>query len=460
MKTVLAVSLLLAAALTAFADLSVMAPGAKGFTQAEDRSPGNSVFTRIPETWQTKASLPESICGNMVVPITLGGTKYVYSFGGGVLRGGNEVLIDSIYIYDIANDSWAISSVHMPSPIDFECGVACGDKVYFFGGWNGAGIVGFVRIFHLADSTWSLGATMSVSCSDQVAFVYQDSLIYVVGGVTTYFTRYTNTVQIYNRNQNTWTSGTPLPDSLGCAGGGVVGNTAVFSGGIGYHGGTYIVSDTTFEGAINPSDPTQITWTAVTGSPYPTGPRYRLTSGTVGNQVFVGNGLSEAGGIFRQTYSYDPSTHAWTSHPNKPTPIEGVANYAVMDSVLYVPGGYRNAPLAVHEALNLKLTGMESGPPDRLEPNSLALGQAYPNPCRSRASIRFSLPRDGEASLVVYNHLGQPVATLVSGEVKAGAHTAAWNGRTDQGKPAPSGVYLYRLQADSQSRTGKLVLMR
>ena len=56
--------------------------------------------------------------------------------------------------------------------------------------------------------------------------------------------------------------------------------------------------------------------------------------------------------------------------------------------------------------------------------------------------------------------LGQQVAVLVRGPQEAGTHTLQWDGRDDQGRELASGVYMYRLQVETQVETRKLVLLR
>lgn len=85
--------------------------------------------------------------------------------------------------------------------------------------------------------------------------------------------------------------------------------------------------------------------------------------------------------------------------------------------------------------------GGESLPDDyQLEPN-------YPNPFNGGTAIRYSLPRDGEVYLAVYDLLGQEVVRLESGFKLAGLHAARWDGMDRAGHAAASGVYLCRLQA-------------
>ncbi len=100
-------------------------------------------------------------------------------------------------------------------------------------------------------------------------------------------------------------------------------------------------------------------------------------------------------------------------------------------------------------------------------PQQYALEQNYPNPFVSRIAerashtvIRYALPEAGAVSLRIYDMLGQTVRTLASGLQAAGIHTIAWNGRKDNGAPAATGVYLYRLEAGNVVKTNKLILQK
>ncbi|HXX65023.1 MAG TPA: FlgD immunoglobulin-like domain containing protein, partial [Bacteroidota bacterium] len=77
----------------------------------------------------------------------------------------------------------------------------------------------------------------------------------------------------------------------------------------------------------------------------------------------------------------------------------------------------------------------------------------YPNPFNPTTQIRFSLPNVSTVSLVVYNILGQRIATLASGLAAAGEHVVTWNGRDQAGRAVSSGVYFYRLQATGSEGT-------
>jgi immune inhibitor A len=93
-------------------------------------------------------------------------------------------------------------------------------------------------------------------------------------------------------------------------------------------------------------------------------------------------------------------------------------------------------------------------------PAALELAQARPNPFRTTAEIRYGLPRPGVVSLVVYDMNGRLVRTLMSGRQPAGQGSAIWDGRTDAGRLAPSGVYFCRLEAGGVGLTRKVLFLR
>ncbi len=89
-----------------------------------------------------------------------------------------------------------------------------------------------------------------------------------------------------------------------------------------------------------------------------------------------------------------------------------------------------------------------------------ALSQNYPNPFNPETNIGFELTESAVVSLKVYDVVGRLVRTLAVGQFEAGAHTVTWNGRDEAGAFAPSGVYLYKLEAGDFSQTRQLLLLK
>jgi hypothetical protein len=91
-------------------------------------------------------------------------------------------------------------------------------------------------------------------------------------------------------------------------------------------------------------------------------------------------------------------------------------------------------------------------------PTVFHLGVNYPNPFNPQTWIPVEIPASGETvQLRVYNLLGQPIRTLVSGRLTPGHHAVPWDGRDERGATVSSGVYLYRLEAGAWSATGKMM---
>jgi hypothetical protein len=82
----------------------------------------------------------------------------------------------------------------------------------------------------------------------------------------------------------------------------------------------------------------------------------------------------------------------------------------------------------------------------------------YPNPFRSTTTISYSLPIDGNVSLVVYNKLGQVVETLVSTRQEAGTYKVEF-GSAD----LTAGVYFYKIVVEGEATytsTNSMIIMQ
>lgn len=86
--------------------------------------------------------------------------------------------------------------------------------------------------------------------------------------------------------------------------------------------------------------------------------------------------------------------------------------------------------------------------------------QSYPNPSNPSATLSFSLPEEGDVTLVIYDLLGQEVATLVDGYMDAGRRQVIWSGKTAGGRELPTGIYIARLITPAATRSIKLVLLK
>jgi aminopeptidase N len=88
-------------------------------------------------------------------------------------------------------------------------------------------------------------------------------------------------------------------------------------------------------------------------------------------------------------------------------------------------------------------------------PTGARITDCWPNPFNPATTVRFELPRAGNAELLVYNLAGQHVDTLHRGRLEGGSHQAVW-----QPAGRASGIYLVHLVTDGARDTQKLLLVK
>ncbi|MCC5934877.1 MAG: T9SS type A sorting domain-containing protein [Balneolales bacterium] len=89
------------------------------------------------------------------------------------------------------------------------------------------------------------------------------------------------------------------------------------------------------------------------------------------------------------------------------------------------------------------------------QPAGFGLLQNYPNPFNPTTNIRYEVGQATDVRLEVFNVLGQRVALLHNGMQTAGTHTVQFDGSR-----LTSGVYLVRMQANGQTFTNKMLLVK
>ncbi len=89
-------------------------------------------------------------------------------------------------------------------------------------------------------------------------------------------------------------------------------------------------------------------------------------------------------------------------------------------------------------------------------PKEFSLKQNYPNPFNPSTEIVFSVEQNGPAALLVYNLIGQQVATLFNQSALAGQYyTIRFDAST-----YPSGIYFYRLNSGGKVATRRMTLLK
>ena len=117
----------------------------------------------------------------------------------------------------------------------------------------------------------------------------------------------------------------------------------------------------------------------------------------------------------------------------------------------------------VMDFLGRSPTGPGTGTPDGTT-FSNGLTAAHPNPFGPSTTVSYSVASRSHVSLMVFDLAGRVVRTLVDREVRPGEHRIAWDGTTDAGLRAASGVYFIRMDLEgkhaSYREARKLVLLK
>ena len=90
-----------------------------------------------------------------------------------------------------------------------------------------------------------------------------------------------------------------------------------------------------------------------------------------------------------------------------------------------------------------------------VKPNAFGLSSAYPNPFNPTTSVELSLPNDSYVSVIVYNVMGQAVATIADRYMTASVYDFSWNA-----SDVPSGIYFIHAKAGRDVAIQRVMLIK
>ncbi len=309
---------------------------------AEEGQPGGNALQL---QWLSLSTMPQAIYYHAVVQ----DQDMLYSVGGYTTSETNLC-----WSYDIGSDLWS-PIANMPVAKGHVAAAVVDGKIYVPGGSSS----GYTAVttnyeYDISGNTWATVAPIPTATCFHGAVAWRDTLIYCVGGLngTTYY----NLVQVYDPANDLWFAATALPITNRSLGIGISGDTIFVTGG---WNGSYVSS--TYIGAINPADPSLITWT--TGANIPNGP-----SGDAGRSRLAATGFrglfyftcgDDHGVDAYDTWEYDPVADLWTQLPDKITPVSNSQNFVAVPGRggLYSAGGY-NTNLNAGSNVTEVLTGL------------------------------------------------------------------------------------------------------
>jgi hypothetical protein len=100
-----------------------------------------------------------------------------------------------------------------------------------------------------------------------------------------------------------------------------------------------------------------------------------------------------------------------------------------------------------------------TGVPEEPHASTLVLSN-HPNPCRPSTTFLYELAEPAHVRIAVHDLSGRLVRVVRDAHTERGRQTAIWDGTTERGVPAASGIYFSRIEAGSLTGTRKIVLVR
>ena len=278
----------------AWGELIITAGGLAMTPEGFHVSDRTAIYDTRRDAWDEGPRLPEARHHPMIVAV--GGRPYAL---GGYRRSerGDWTSTTDVWVLD---GEWTPAGT-MPAPQAETVGVEYGGQVHLIGGraphgsgdggWNDQGDIATHRVFNPRDGRWEEAAPLPMARNSAAACV-MDGAIWVAGGRTV-AEGGTGRLDRYDAIHDRWDTRAPIPPSPATGrqvGGGLV---------LGALGGRLVA---------------------------------------LGGEWFGSDNTSRQGGVFAETWIYDPMRDAWSEGPPMPTPRHGLAA-AVIDQTLYAVAG-------------------------------------------------------------------------------------------------------------------------
>ncbi|HKJ81165.1 MAG TPA: ammonia-forming cytochrome c nitrite reductase subunit c552 [Ignavibacteriaceae bacterium] len=97
---------------------------------------------------------------------------------------------------------------------------------------------------------------------------------------------------------------------------------------------------------------------------------------------------------------------------------------------------------------------------DNSLPQTFSIDQNYPNPFNPTTTIKYTIPKESNVKLEIYDITGRLVNTVVNQSQSAGTYSVTWDGSNSSGQKVGSGMYLYRINAGSFIAVKKMILLK
>lgn len=428
-----------------------------------DENPANDTLTQQTVTtlvgdWIQVASQPTPEMANATGydPIN----DRVYSFGG-TQTGAAGDYQDCTYQYDPIGDAWSTMAT-MPNACNWIDASYVSGYFYIMGGYNGTANTWNMK-YEIASDNWTTVTVLPVGRHSAAQVAYNDSLVYYLGGREASGTTM-STVYIYNTYTDVWTTGTSMPVTCQKGNAAIIDNTIYLVSGWDNSsnalGNLYI-------GVIDPGACETIAWSTGPALPYANAAAGVTQANREGTwYIYMVGGFQDGSTPIATAYEYNVTTSAWNQLPDY-TPFTIARNNYLTSrdghDEIYVCGGDDLGNWGgTDQVWKLQwFTGIAEKPNQSEPAFTFGFAPNMPNPVSGYTAIQYTTTKSGKASLKVYDGLGRLVRTLVNRSIEpAGSKTVYWNGKDDARRDVANGVYFLKLDAQGETATQKMILVK
>lgn len=268
--------------------------------------------------------------------------------GGLVGRSGGELHIeDRSALYDPATNRW-LEGARLPEPRHHPMLITHEDTVYALGGYGRSGAgdwTSMTDVWALRDEVWVPAGTLPGPQAEAVGVSLNGRLHLVTGRAPKGEANGQwndhgdiDTHRALDPATNRWETLAPCPMARNSAAGAVLEGMLWVAGGRTVSGGG--------TGRLDRYDPAADRWTTMAPIPRSAGQNNQVGGGlamaTAGGKLVAFGGewfARPGGGVFPETWIYDPARDIWEAGPDMRTPRHGLGAVAIGDAVYAVAGG-------------------------------------------------------------------------------------------------------------------------
>lgn len=252
---------------------------------------------------------------------------------------------DRVGLYDPASDAWS-EGPKLPEARHHPMIVADGDRLFVIGGYRrGEGDwTNATEVWSLTPGAeaWTPGPSLPTPLAESVGLAHVGRVHLVTGrSPAEANAQWRDQVDVETHwvlADGRWERARPAPMARNSAAGAVLDGALWIAGGRTVSGGG--------TGRLDRYDPAADRWDTLAPLPRSAAADQQVGGGlamvAVGGKLVAFGGewfAPGGGGVFRETWIYDPATDAWSAGPDMRTPRHGLAAAAVGDTVYAIAGG-------------------------------------------------------------------------------------------------------------------------